>query len=99
MRVEQSRQVRQLQNFSEMFGHIAKFQLTVRLPHAGQAADDRAQAAAIDKRDLAQVQDDGAPVTQQPGNVLAKGVALAAGDNSPVAADDGDASNFTSAER
>jgi hypothetical protein len=66
MRVEYFRQVRQLENLSHMFGHVAQLQVSVHLAGAGQSADHCAQTTAINERDLAEVQHDGASVAQQP---------------------------------
>ncbi len=99
MCVEQTCQVRQLQNFAHMFGHIAQLQITARLARAGEGPDDRAQTAAVNKADLAQVQNDGAAVAQQPGHVSAQRLALAPRNNAPVAVNNGDTSNLTSFER
>ena len=79
-----------------MFRHVAELQVSVHLAGAGQSADDGAEAAAVDESDFAQVQHDGAAVAQQPGDVGAQGLALAAGNDPPVAAHDGDASDLTS---
>ena len=97
--VEQTCQMRQLQNFAHMFWHIAQLQIAARLASAGQGADDRAQTAAVNKADLAQMQNDGAPVAQQPGHVSAQRLALASRNNSSIAMNNGDASNLTSFER
>jgi len=76
-----------------------ELQVSVRLAGAGQAADDRAEATAVNEPDLAQVQDDGAAVAQQPGNVRAQQFVFVAGNNPPVASYDGDASNLPSIQR
>jgi hypothetical protein len=99
MRVEQLRQVRELENFAEMRGHVTEFQLSVCLTYAGQCAHYGAQPAAIDKCNFAQMQDNGAAVVQQPGNVFPQRVALLPGDDASVATDDGDTSHLASVER
>lgn len=82
-----------------MFGHIAKLQITARLASAGEGPYDRAQTAAVNKADLAQVQNDGAPVAQQPTYVSTQRLAFAPRHNSSVAVHDGDTSNLTSFKR
>jgi hypothetical protein len=91
--------MRHFQNFAEMFRHVAKLQVSAHLAAAGQRADHRAQSAAVNESHVAQVQNDGAAVAQQPGNVRAQGLALAARNNPPIAAHDGDASDFSSVKR
>jgi hypothetical protein len=59
------------------------------------SADHRADAAAVDESDLAQIQDDGAAGMQQPGNMRPQGFALATRNNPSVAAHYGDMSNVT----
>jgi hypothetical protein len=68
------------------------------LTDAGQGTDHRTEAAAVNEADLAHVQDDGAAVAQQPGNVRAQRFALATRNNPSVTTHDGDASDFASVE-
>jgi len=96
VRIEQLDQVRHLQNLARMLWHIAELQVAARLPSAGQAADDCAQAAAVNESNLAQVQDDGTAIAQQPGYMRAQQLALATRNNPPVAAHDGDATDLAS---
>src|SRR5580658_4344301 len=98
MRVEQLGQVRQFQNFAHVFGHVAELQVSVDLAGAGEGADDGAESAAVDESDLAQMQDDGAAVAQQPGHMCTQGLALAASNDSSVTVHDGDSSNVASIE-
>ena len=90
--------MRQFQNFADVLGHIAKLEISVGLANAGQSANYGAEPAAVDERDVAEVQHDGAAVVQKPGNVRAQRFAFAAGDDASVAGNDGDATNFTSIE-
>jgi hypothetical protein len=99
VRVEQGRQMREFENFTYMFRNVAELHVSAHLTGPGQAADHRAQAAAVDECEFAQMQYDGTAVAQQPGNVLAQGVALATGNNPPVATHNGYASNLTRVER
>src|SRR5579863_6788295 len=86
--------MRQLQHFADMFGDVAELQVTMRLARAGQGADNRSQAAAVDEDHLAEMQDNRAAVAQQMGDVGAQGFSLAAGNDASFAADDGDASDL-----
>jgi hypothetical protein len=69
------------------------------LSSTGQRPNNGPDAAAVDKSNVAKVQDDGAAIAQQPGNVRPQRVALAACNNPSVAAHDGDASNLASIKR
>jgi type IV secretory pathway TrbL component len=71
----------------------------VRLAGAGQGSDDRAETTAVNELDVAQVQDDGAAVAQQPGNMGTQRIALAAGNNPSVASHNGDVSDPACVER
>jgi hypothetical protein len=99
VRVEQLRQVRQIQNLANVFRYVAQLEVAVRLADAGQCSHHGAEPAAVDECDVGEVQHDGAAVMQQPGNVGAQSLALAAGNNPSVAAHDGDAAHLTSVER
>jgi hypothetical protein len=99
VRVEQSRQVRDFQNFTHVFRHVAELHVAARLTGAGQTADNRSEAAAVNESYVAQVQDDGSAVAQQPGNVRTQRLARTTGNDPAVAAHDGDASDLASIER
>jgi hypothetical protein len=71
----------------------------MHLASAGEGANDGTESAAVDESDLPEVQDDGAAIAQQPGYVCTQRLALATGNNPPIAVDDGDASDITSVER
>jgi hypothetical protein len=79
-----------------VLGDIAELQVSVDLAGAGEGADDGAESAAVDESDLAQMQNDGAAVAQQPGYMRTQGLALAPGNDSSVAMHDGDSSNIAS---
>ena len=81
-----------------MFGYVAELQVSMHLAGAGEGADDGAESAAVDESDLAQMQNDGAAIAQQPCHMRAQRFALAAGNDSSVAVHDGDASNIASIE-
>ena len=99
VRVEHRRQARHIQNFAHLFRHVAELQVSARLMGAGEDADHRAEAAAVNESDLAQIQDDGAAGMQQPGNMRQQRFARATRNNPSVAAHYCDASNLTSVER
>jgi hypothetical protein len=90
--------VQHFQNFADVTGHVAEFEVAVSLAGAGESADHSAESAAIDERDFAQVQDDGAAVVQEPGNVRTQRFTLTTGDDAPVAAHDRDASDLARIE-
>src|SRR5580658_2628726 len=90
--------MRHFQNFADVIGNVAEFEVAVSLACASESADHSAEAAAVDERDFAQVQDDGASVVQEPGNVRTQRFTLTAGDDAPVAAHDRDASDLASIE-
>jgi len=99
VRVKQLVQMGQLQNLADMLGNIAQLQVAAGLARAGQGAHHGSQAAAVNEHNVAEMQDDGAPVTQQPCDMSAQRLALAAGDDASLAADNGDASHFARFER
>src|ERR1700679_1692591 len=90
--------MRHFQNFGDVAGNVAEFEVAVSLACARESADYSAEAAAVDERDFAQVQDDGAAVVQEPCNVRTQRFTLTAGDDAPVAAYDRDASDLASIE-
>jgi hypothetical protein len=90
--------VQHFQNFADVAGNVAEFEVAVSLAGAGESADHSAESAAIDERDFAQVQDDGAAVVQEPGNVRTQRFTLTTGDDAPVAAHDRDASDLARIE-
>lgn len=63
-----------------MFGNVAEFHITTGLARAGQCPDHSAEAAAIDEDHFAEVKDNCAAVSKQPGNVSAQGFYFAPGD-------------------
>jgi hypothetical protein len=97
--VKQFGQVGKFQNAVHMLGDAAELKVAPHLARTGEAADEGAEAAAIDEFDIAQVQHKAAAVAQQPANVLAEGFVFFAGDNAPVTAHHRDPSNLTSVER
>jgi len=99
VRVEQTGQMTEFQNFAQMFRNVAELHVSARLASTGQAANHRAQAATVNEADIAEMQHDGATVAQQPGYMRSQGLTFAAGNNAPVAANDGDASYLASIER
>jgi len=76
--------VGKFQNPVYVLGDAAELEVAPHLARTGEAADDGAEAAAIDEFDIAQVQQQGSAVTQQPANVLAEGFVFFAGDNAPL---------------
>src|ERR1700691_1282922 len=82
-----------------MFRHVAELEVAVHLASAGESADDGTETAAVNESALAQVQDNGAAVAQEPGHMRAQRFALAACNNPTVAVHDSDASDIPSVER
>src|SRR5579872_509433 len=82
-----------------MLGNVAELQVAAGLTGAGQSTYHRAQTAAIDESDFSQVQDDGAPITEQPSDMGAQRFDFIASDKASLAADDGDAANIASFQR
>ncbi|HYM76542.1 MAG TPA: hypothetical protein VE377_11240 [Candidatus Dormibacteraeota bacterium] len=77
----------QLQDFLDVLGNVAEFQVSPRLACAGEGADHGAQAAAIDENDIAKMEHNGAAIAQDPGNVAAQRFDFVAGDQASFAAD------------
>jgi hypothetical protein len=71
----------------------------MHLAGTGEASNYGAEAAADNEPNLAKVQNYGAAIAQQPGDVQAQRLALATRNNPPVAAHDGDASDFAGLKR
>jgi hypothetical protein len=71
----------------------------MHLAGTGEASNYGAEAAADNEPNLAKVQNYGAAIAQQPGDVRAQRLALATRNNPPVAAHDGDASDFAGLKR
>jgi len=90
VRLEQLVQMGQCQDLADVFGNITELEVAARLAGAGEGADHGAEAAAVNENHVAEMEDDGAAVAQQPGDVSAEGFDFAAGDNASLAADDGD---------
>ena len=86
--VEHGRKTRHLQNFPHRLWNVAKLQVSAHLAGRSQSSNYRAQPAAVDESNLAQIQNDRTPVAQQPGHMCAQGIAGIARHNSPVAAHD-----------
>jgi hypothetical protein len=91
--------MRQSQNFANGFRDVAEFEISVCLAGAGQAANHSSEAATVDKSDLTQVQNYGATVAQQPRDVCAERIALAACRYAAIAANNSYMPNFTGVER
>lgn len=96
--IEELGEVRHVEDFTEMIGDIAEFEVAFCLPGATERADHGSQAAAVDEGQLSEMEDDGAPVAQQVGDVGTKGFGFGAGDEASLAADDGDASDVAGFE-
>src|SRR5579862_8053646 len=72
-----------------MLRDIAEFQIAADLTGAGQRSYHRAQATAVDENYVSEMQDDGAPVAENPGDMAPQCLDFGSGDQPALAADDG----------
>src|SRR5579863_1590449 len=72
-----------------MLRDIAEFQIAADLTGAGQRSHHRAQATAVNENYVSEMQDDGAPVAENPGDMAPQRLDFSSGDQPALAADDG----------
>jgi hypothetical protein len=85
-----------LQDFADVFRHIAKFKIAVHLPGAGQCAHNGSQTAAVDEYDVAEMQHDRPPIAQQVSDVATQSLRLWARYDAAFATHNRDTTNIAS---
>lgn len=84
----------EVQHFADVLGNLTELQISVHLARAGQGTHDGSQATAVDEHDFAKMENDGAAVAKEMGDMSAQGFDLAAGNDAAFAAHDRDPSNL-----